>query len=64
METRQQYTQRASHLTGMRYQDIPVGEEGDAILPILARWEEPTGYYTEYLVQGQVGPLKCRVYQR
>lgn len=63
-ETHRQFMRRASQLAGMRYEDIPVGEEGDAVLPILARWEDPNAHYTEYLVQGMVGPIKCRVYQK
>lgn len=64
-ETHQQWMRRASQLTGMRYEDIPVGEEGDAVLPILGRWDHPCAWkYTEYIVMGQVGPIKCRVYQK
>ena len=54
---------RASKLAGMPYEDIPRGEEGDAILPILARWDHPDEWkHTVYIVQGPIGPLVCTVY--
>ena len=64
-ETSREFIRRVERLAGMGYEDIPFGEEGDAILPILARWDHPNEWkYTEYLVQGPIGPLLCRVYQK